>query len=470
MSMAGSSSSEGEVPTRVEPDGEARETPQAQAEEGTGSKGALPDIGEEPGDDTLLENGLPDLSREQIIEMNRLEKQKREKKEQKREAKRKKADRIRADRLTHMGEENATRVWSDFNSEDETLVREATELLECSILWRRCRATWAEKGKTCSRYFFATLKDKQSQEKMSCLWDEEGTLVQDKELILQRVHKYYKELYSQPAITLAEQREQDRTLNLIDQRVSEEDNARLMALPGADELKDAVKELPANKAPGEDGLTAEVLHEMWEEVSPGCLKFVQEVWQNKRIGQCNFEAIIKLIPKNDKKEELKNWCPISLLTLAYKLAFIRVQHTFLWATMRRMGFTSSIIELTRSLVSEGHAKVHLNGRLTNTFKLERGVRQGCPISPLLFALSTQPLMRLLREGERRGDLVGVNIPRGRTSLHRLFADDSGVAIQAEESNFRSLCQIIERFEKVSGPQLNPAKSVIVPFTLGSPPS
>ncbi|KAL2620721.1 hypothetical protein R1flu_000926 [Riccia fluitans] len=133
--------------------------------------------------------------------------------------------------------------------------------------------------------------------------------------------------------------------------------------------------------------------------------------------------------------------------------------------MRRMGFSLAIIKLTKSLVSEGHAKVHLNGRFTNSFKLERGVRQGCPISPLLFVLSTQPLMRLLREGERRGDLVGVNIPRGRTLLHRLFADDIGVAIKADESNFRNLCQIVENFERISGAQLNPAKSVIVPFAL-----
>ncbi|KAL2650282.1 hypothetical protein R1flu_018410 [Riccia fluitans] len=74
---------------------------------------------------------------------------------------------------------------------------------------------------------------------MSRLCDEEGRVIQDEDLILERVH-------------------------------------RLIALPSSEELNEAVKELPVNKAPEEDGLIAEVLHELWEEVGPGCLRFVQE--------------------------------------------------------------------------------------------------------------------------------------------------------------------------------------------------
>ncbi|KAL2621653.1 hypothetical protein R1flu_001858 [Riccia fluitans] len=80
----------------------------------------------------------------------------------------------------------------------------------------------------------------------------------------------------------------------------------------------------------------------------------------------------------------------------------RMNHDFLWATMRKMGFNSDVIELTRALVSDGHAKVHLN------------------------------------------------------------------ATKVDESNFKQLCKIIEGFERVSGAQLNPAKSVILPFALERP--
>ncbi|KAL2652665.1 hypothetical protein R1flu_020793 [Riccia fluitans] len=79
-------------------------------------------------------------------------------------------------------------------------------------------------------------------------------------------------------------------------------------------------------------------------------------------------------------------------------------------------------------------------------------------------------MCLLRKGENEGDLVGVTIPRGKTLLHRLFANNSGMAIRVEENNVKQLCQIVEKFEMTSGAQINPAKSVLVPFALEHSPS
>ncbi|KAL2635505.1 hypothetical protein R1flu_006984 [Riccia fluitans] len=404
---------------------------------------------------------LPDLnkiptSKNNIIEQNRLKKQrkKEKKREQKQETRRKRAERTKADH----------------------------------ILRRRSKAVWVEKGEACTKYFFATLKAKQAVTRMTVLRDAENREVTDAEMILNIVHKYYTDLYTQPAVSAEERQEQEEVLGLLEQRVTTEDNHGLLEVPGADELHEVVKKLPRDKSPGEDGLPAEVLREIWPEVGSYCLEFIQEVWRSKRLGNFNTGAVIKLLPKNDKKEDIRNWRPISLLTLAYKIvgrilarrlkdivpklidaeqtgfikgrsitdnvlslglgqelatarkepaifckldfvkAFDRINHFFLWATMQRMGFDPAVIDLTRALVSAGHAKVHINGCFTKSLKLERGVRQGCPISPLLFAISTQPLMLLLKKGEREGILTGVNVPKGKTLLHRLFADDSGVAI------------------------------------------
>ncbi|KAL2630119.1 hypothetical protein R1flu_014805 [Riccia fluitans] len=138
---------------------------------------------------------------------------------------------------------------------------------------------------------------------MSILRDEEDREVRDEELILEQVYKYYTELYTQPTVSAAEKHEQDKVLTLIDQLVSEEENLQLTALPGAEELRNMVKDLPSDKSPGEDGLLAEVLHELWDEISPCCLKFIQEPWHSKRIGKYNTRAII---PKNEKKDDLRN--------------------------------------------------------------------------------------------------------------------------------------------------------------------
>ncbi|KAL2652196.1 hypothetical protein R1flu_020324 [Riccia fluitans] len=190
---------------------------------------------------------------------------------------------------------------------------------EQNILRRRSKAVWVEKGEACTKYFFATLKAKQAVTRLTVLRDAENREVTDAETILNIVHKYYTDLYTQPAVSAEERQEQEEVLGLLEQRVTTEDNHGLLEVPGADKLHEVVKKLPLDKSPGEDGLPAEVLREMWPEVGSYCLEFIQEVWRNKRLGNFNTGAVIKLLPKNDKKEDIRNWRPISLLTLAYKI-------------------------------------------------------------------------------------------------------------------------------------------------------
>ncbi|KAL3699252.1 hypothetical protein R1sor_017274 [Riccia sorocarpa] len=284
------------------------------------------------------------------------------------------------------------------------------------------------------------------------------------------------------------------------------------------------------KAPGEDGLTIEVLLASWGWTRQACLLLLLESWKHKTLGWKNLSAVVKLLPKSDQKEFLRNWRPISLLPLIYKIAarilaarikqlvptlvdeeqvgfvdgrsitdnilylklsqelarernqpsifckldfskaFDRVQHEFLWATMRQMNFGSEYIQLVQGLVAQGSAKIHLNGASTTSFPLKRGARQGCPFSPLLFALSTQPLMLMIRDEERRGNLTGLRIPNGRPLLHRLFADDSGITLNATERNFSNLRTTIARFERISGASLNVNKSIILPMDMLRLPS
>lgn len=60
-------------------------------------------------------------------------------------------------------------------------------------------------------------------------------------------------------------------------------------------------------------------------------------------------------------------------------------------------------------MENSEAKVHVNRIFTQAFSLERGVRQGDPLSPFLFVLSSQPLMRLMEDMMRRGELIGLRI-------------------------------------------------------------
>ncbi|KAL3681018.1 hypothetical protein R1sor_023974 [Riccia sorocarpa] len=360
---------------------------------------------------------------------------------------------------------------------------------------------------------------------MTALTNAAGELITDEQEMLVMIRDFYTNLYQQPLTLDSDKAEREEPLLLIDKKVSRTDNEAMLATPTMEDMEEALESMAAGKSPGEDGITLEVVKAMWETIRTGSLLFIQTVWREHMIGCKNAAGIVKLLPKNDQKTLLQHWRPISLLTFGYKLigkiistrlkrlipklvddeqcgfvegrniidnvmclklsqditrvtgeasifckldfmkAFDRVQHQFLWDTMLAMEFPLEFIDLVKCLVANGTAKVHINGLYTDQFQLERGVRQGCPISPLLFAISTQPLMRMLREKERKGELQGVSIPGGKSLLHRLFADDSGVSIAATEENFQSMKGIIEGFERISGASLNMSKSVILPMAL-----
>ncbi|KAL3682097.1 hypothetical protein R1sor_000119 [Riccia sorocarpa] len=116
-----------------------------------------------------------------------------------------------------------------------------------------------------SKYFFSCLKSKQTQEKITSLMDGDGRKVEDEDQILSLVHSYYQGLYTQIPDTVDTRNERKLVLDLLKGRVQEQENQELAAPPEAKEILELVEALPNNKAPGEDSLTAEVLHFVYNE-------------------------------------------------------------------------------------------------------------------------------------------------------------------------------------------------------------
>jgi hypothetical protein len=80
------------------------------------------------------------------------------------------------------------------------------------------------------------------------------------------------------------------------------------------------------------------------------------------------------------------------LKLDFKEAFDRVDFEYLWQTLELMGLGGTFLKLVKGLVIGANAKVLVNGIFTDRISIERGVRQGDLLAPLLFAISTQPLI------------------------------------------------------------------------------
>lgn len=114
-----------------------------------------------------------------------------------------------------------------------------------------------------------------------------------------------------------------------------------------------------------------------------------------------------------------------VVKLDLESAFDRVRHRFLLDVLHKFGFGPKFITWIKACISEPWIAPLVNGRATNFFKASRELRQGCPLSPLLFVLQASVLSFLLNKKQADQEIMGLNIARGVKSInHALFADDS----------------------------------------------
>ena len=124
-------------------------------------------------------------------------------------------------------------------------------------------------------------------------------------------------------------------------------------------------------------------------------------------------------------------------------------------TVQYFGFGPSLLNWLKVFHCNSQSCILNNGWANNFFELNRGVRQGCPLSPYLFILSVEVLANAIRQKkEIRG--ITVNDKEIKLSQH---ADDTTLYILdgSEESLLESL-KIIEHFSNISGLSLNDKKT------------
>src|SRR6218665_1604349 len=131
--------------------------------------------------------------------------------------------------------------------------------------------------------------------------------------------------------------------------------------------------------------------------------------------------------------------PLYICFVDFTKAFDNISHEQLWVTMTEMGYPVHILILLTKLYGKQKARVRVAGRLSNEFRVKKGVRQGCVISPYLFNIMAEGVMR---EG-MGGWEGGVNIG-GRKLTYLRYADDIVLLAESEEE----LQKIVNRLHQV----------------------
>lgn len=389
-----------------------------------------------------------------------------------------------------------------------------------SFYMQKSRVRWMKDGDANTAYFHKAVVANQGKNCIKYLRGDDDERIDNSEQIKGMLVSFYQNLLGSEntevePFSIGEIRElvQFRCLpGLADQ---------LLKIPSVEDIKSSIASMPKNKAPGPDGFPVEFFLEAWEVVGQDTIRAVQDFFVTGHLPR-NFNATaITLIPKITGADKLNLFRPVSCCTTIYKIiARLLKQKLKLFISDavqgNQVGFVqgrqlcenvllaSELVnnfhssgEITRGCLQVDLAKAYdnlswkflenvleaidlppqfvgwlkqcfttptfsvaFNGELLGFFPGKKGLRQGDPISSLLFVLAMDVLSKKLDKGaidQRFGLHPACNVP---LITHLSFADDVLIFFDGREESLNGILDILQEFKIASGLGISLSKSAL----------
>ncbi|GKU93956.1 hypothetical protein SLEP1_g7505 [Rubroshorea leprosula] len=342
----------------------------------------------------------------------------------------------------------------------------------------------------------------------------QGTWIDDPAQVKKIVRDHFSSQFSsQPQLRPSLQHLQFNKLSDMDREMLEVEFT-------IEEIREAVSSCASDKAPRPDGFNFHFIKSIWETIEGDIINFVNEFHQNGRLVRGLNASYITLVPKKKNPTTLQEYRPITMVGCLYKIlakilsnrlkkvigkiinssqsaflegrqlvdgdltlnelvhylkmkkkkellfkadfekAFDSVNWNYLDSMHFNMGFGDKWRSWMKECLSSASFSILVNGSPTPEFKMQRGLRQGDPLSPYLFLIAAEGLHALLYEAERKNLLEGVDINENLSISHLQFVDDTVLIGDASLKSIRAFKFLLRWFEMVSGLKINFGKNIL----------
>lgn len=151
-----------------------------------------------------------------------------------------------------------------------------------------------------------------------------------------------------------------------------------------------------------------------------------------------------------------------ILKLDFEKAYDKVNWNLLFEYMEMRGFDKKWRDWITQVVTGGTMSVKLNDKIGSYIKSYKGVRQGDPLSPILFNFAADCLTKMVENAQDRGLVTGLVdhiVPNGVAILQ--YADDTIIFLKHDVQKARSMKLLLYMYEMMAGLKINFNKSEIV---------
>ena len=376
----------------------------------------------------------------------------------------------------------------------------------------RSKAKYIVDGEKNTNFFLSLEKKHQANNTIRELKTSRGNKIIENGDILNAMCDFYSNLYETKNIDDADI---DDYLNSTNTPILSDELKNVCEQnPSQTEIRNAVFGMKSGKSPGLDGLNSEFYQCFWDDIEHLFTSVINCIYEQQEMSFSQRLAIITLIFKKGDRTSLTNYRPLSLTNTDYKIiafvlarrlptvidkligkqqsayikgrnisqnarlildifdfcessdtdgllllldfekAFDSVEWNFLFKTLEKFNFGPNFISWIKILYTNPIFRIKNNGWVSKTCKMNRGIRQGCPISAMLYLFVAEILALKIREND---DIPGIKINCSTEMKTIQHADDLTLSLKNEKALDKSL-KVIHSFCNITGTKVNIAKT------------